>query len=215
MALLAFRSSHLTTARLEAFSDGVLAVAITLLALDLKLPPGLAGDAEIWRATIEILPAFAAWIVSFAFVLTIWINHHYLFDKLKHVDRGLLWLNGFFLLTVTLIPFPTSLVGQYPGRTAPLALLSGTMLLASLSFTLMRLYTARRPDLRRGPVARGEERIALIRSALGPAIYACAFVVSFRWPPAAVALQVVALLIFVLGPPNVGGDAGRAGDEAA
>ena len=136
MALSVFRSTPLTTGRLEAFSDGVLAGALTLLALDLKLPENLATDAEVWRAVVKILPAFAAWVVSFAFVLTIWINHHYLFDGIKHTDRGLLWLNGFFLLTVTAIPFPTSLVGQYPLRAAPLALLSGVMMLSSLELHL-------------------------------------------------------------------------------
>jgi uncharacterized membrane protein len=202
MARLWFRSQALTTGRVEAFSDGVIAVAITLLALDLKLPPNLDSDGEIWRAALGLIPGLVAWIISFFFLLTIWINHHYLFDSVRAVDRGLLWLNGFFLLTVTVIPLPTSLVGAYAGRSAPLALLSATMFLASLSFTLMRLYLTRRPDLAKASNSAAERRIALARSALGPTIYAIAFAVSFVVPLAAIGCQIVALLLFIFGPPH-------------
>jgi uncharacterized membrane protein len=197
-----FQSQALTTGRLEAFSDGVLAVAITLLALDLKIPFNLATDAEIWRAALALIPGLAAWIISFFFLLTIWINHHYLFDGLKAVDRGLLWLNGFFLLTVTLIPLPTGLVGAYPGRAAPLALLSGTMFLASSSFVLIRLYLGARPELLKDSVSVAQRRIALARSALGPVIYAIAFALSFIAPLAAIGCQIAALLLFIFGVPN-------------
>ncbi len=202
MAQVWFRSRALTTARLEAFSDGVLAVALTLLALDLKLPADLGGDTEIWKAVVRLGPAFGAWLVSFAYVLTLWVNHHYLFDGVKAVDRGLLWLNGFFLLSVTLVPFPTNLVGEYPGKSAPLALLSGVMFFCSLSFTLMRLYLRGRDDLAKHTVA--ERNIGLARSAVGPLMYAFAFALSFLAPAGAIACQVAALVVFIAAPPNFG-----------
>ena len=102
-----FHTGPLGTDRVEAFSDGVLAVVITLLVLDVKLPSGLSTDAALWAALVHITPVLGAWVVSFAFVLVFWVNHHYFFASLKKTDRGLLWLNGVFLLTITLIPFPT------------------------------------------------------------------------------------------------------------
>jgi len=199
------QSQALTTGRLEAFSDGVLAVAITLLALDLKLPLNLATDGEFWRAALGLVPGLLAWMVSFFFLLTIWINHHYLFDGLKSVDRGLLWLNGFFLFCVTLIPLPTSLVGAYPWRGAPLALLSGTMFLASLSFVLIRLYLDRRSELMKESLSVSQRRVALVRSALGPTTYAIAFALSFIAPLATIGCLFAALLLFVFGVPNFSG----------
>jgi uncharacterized membrane protein len=114
-----FRTGRLRGDRVQALSDGVFAVAMTLLAVDIKLPADLPNEAALWRALWLMVPALAAWIVSFAFVLTFWVNHHYFFASLKQVDRGLLWLNGLFLLTITLIPFPTGLVAEYPGWSAP------------------------------------------------------------------------------------------------
>ena len=202
MASKWFSSQTLSTGRLEAFSDGVIAVAITLLALDLKLPLNLVTDAEIWRATLNLVPGFIAWIISFFFLLTIWINHHHLFDGLKAVDRGLLWLNGFFLLTVTLIPLPTGLVGAYPERSPPLALLSATMFLTATTFVLIRLYLGRRPELLRESVSAAQRRVALARSALGPAIYAIAFAMSFVSPPVTTLFLIAALLLYMFGIPN-------------
>ena len=105
--------------RVEAFSDGVLAIVITLLVLELKVPEHVTGgDPELWRALAERVPAILAWVVSFVYVLVFWVAHHYLFEQLANVDRGLLWLNGLFLLAISFTPFPTSLAGEVSGRDA-------------------------------------------------------------------------------------------------
>ena len=201
--LAMFRGGRLSTDRVEAFSDGVLAVALTLLVLDLKLPPGLAHDADVWRAVSHLAPAFLAWIVSFAFVLTIWINHHYFFDALRVADRGLLWLNGLLLLGVSLIPFPTGLIGEYPGFAAPVALLSGTMLFSSLIFAVMRYYVSFHGHLLRDAIDPTHAKAAMRRTLIGPALYAVALALAFVWPPGAIASQMIALALFIFGPPNV------------
>jgi uncharacterized membrane protein len=193
-----FRTGSLATERVEAFSDGVMAVAITLLVLAIQLPAGLKSDAALWAAIWRIAPALAAWVVSFAFVLTFWVSHHYFFASLKKTDRGLLWLNGLFLLCITLVPFPTGLVGQYPGFTAPLALLSGVMLLTSLSFAGMRFYASFRGRLLRDELSEGEARTAMLQSAVAPVLYALAVGLSFLWPPGAMAIQVLVLALFFL-----------------
>lgn len=197
-----FRTGILSTGRVEAFSDGVLAVVITLLVLDVKLSAGLTTDAELWRALRHIIPALGAWAVSFAFVLTFWVSHHYFFASLKHADRGLLWLNGFFLLCITLIPFPTGLVGEYPDLKAPLALLSGAMMLASLSFAMMRLYATVHARLLKEHISSRQMRASMAQSAIAPVLYAIATALSFVWSPGAIAIQVLVLLLFFLRSPS-------------
>ena len=198
-----FRGGELTTERVEAFSDGVLAVALTLLVLELKLPPGLANEAELWTAVLHLAPSFAAWVVSFVFVMTIWINHHYFFAAVRVADRGLLWLNGLLLLGVSLLPFPTGLVGEYPGFAVPLAMLSGTMLFGSLTFAAMRYYASVRGGLMMEKIDGPGARAALRRNLVGPALYAVALALAFLWPPGAVGMQVIALALFMFAPPDL------------
>lgn len=197
-----FRTGPLATSRVEAFSDGVLAVVITLLVLEVKVPSDLKSDLALWRAIWGIAPVLLAWVVSFAFVLTFWVSHHYFFAALRRTDRGLLWLNGLFLLSVTLIPFPTGLVGTYPGYAAPLALLSGAMCLTSLSFLLMRLYATRHAGLLRDEIPKAQQRFALVQSAAAPALYALAIGLSLIWPPGAILIQIGVLLLFFLRTPS-------------
>ena len=197
-----FRGGELTTERVEAFSDGVLAVALTLLVLELKLPTGLVNEAELWTAVLHLAPSFAAWVVSFVFVMTIWINHHYFFAAVRVADRGLLWLNGLLLLGVSLLPFPTGLVGEYPGFAAPLAMLSGTMLFGSLTFAAMRYYASARGRLMLEKVDGPLARAALRRNLIGPALYAVALALAFVWSPGAVGIQIIALALFIVAPPN-------------
>ncbi len=198
-----FRGGELTTERLESFSDNVMAVALTLLVLDLKLPPGRGNEAELWTAVLHLVPSLAAWVVSFAFVMTIWINHHYFFAVVRVADRGLLWLNGLLLLSVSLVPFPTGLVGEYPGFAAPLAMLSGTMLFGSLTFTAMRSYVWFRGGLMLDKIDGSRARAAMRLSLIGPALYAVALALAFIWSPGAVGAQVIALALFIFAPPNL------------
>ena len=104
------------TARVEAFSDAVFAIAMTLLVLDLKAPAGAAGSAELARELARQWPAYLAFVTSFATILIMWINHHRMFALVGRTDDRLLLLNGLLLLGVTLVPFPTALVATYLAR---------------------------------------------------------------------------------------------------
>ena len=92
-----FHSGQADTDQIEAFSDGVLVIVITLLVLEITPPTVPGGDAELWRAVAHLLPMIAAWVVSFLFVLVFWVSHHHLFASRAKVDRGVLWLNGLIL----------------------------------------------------------------------------------------------------------------------
>jgi uncharacterized membrane protein len=99
------------TGRLEAFSDGVFAIAITLLVLEIDVPE--AGHGELWRALLEQWPSYAAYLVTFLVIGIQWVNHHRLFELVGRVDRTLLFLNLFLLLFVAIFPFPTALLAEH------------------------------------------------------------------------------------------------------
>ncbi|UZR29376.1 TMEM175 family protein [Methylococcus mesophilus] len=107
--------SGLSTGRIEAFSDGVFAIVITLLVIDLKVPE-IADDLvtdQLGPRLIELLPKLLSYALSFVIVGVYWVAHHHVFHHVERSDRTLLWLNILFLSSVTFVPFPTALIGEY------------------------------------------------------------------------------------------------------
>lgn len=105
----------LRTGRIEAFSDGVFAIVITLLAIDLKVPQ-IADElvtAQLAPRLIELSPKLLSYGLSFIIVGVYWVAHHHVFHHVQRSDRTLLWLNIFFLMSVTFVPVPTALLGEY------------------------------------------------------------------------------------------------------
>jgi len=104
--------------RIEAFSDGVFAIAITLLILEIKVPPlsSVHSTQDLWNGLIKLWPSYLAFSLSFCVLLISWINHHYLFNLLEGSSRPFLYANGFLLLTITFMPFPAALLAQYGHR---------------------------------------------------------------------------------------------------
>ncbi len=150
------------TGRIEAFSDGVFAIAITLLVLELKvphLPDGGAGG-SLAKALAAQWPSYVALVTSFFTILVMWANHHAIFAMVRRVDAPFLYANGLLLLTVTVVPFPTALVAEYfekPGASVAAAVYAGTFVVAGIAYTLLwRAAIAGRRLLRSGV---SEERI--------------------------------------------------------
>jgi uncharacterized membrane protein len=103
------------TGRIEAFSDGVFAIAITLLVLELKVPhleDGGAGG-SLARALARQWPSYVALVTSFFTILVMWANHHRMFNVVRRVDAPFLYANGLLLLLVTVVPFPTAVLAEY------------------------------------------------------------------------------------------------------
>src|SRR5213595_2092995 len=101
--------------RTEAFSDGIFTIAVTLLILEIKVPahrPEL-SNMELARSLVALWPSFLALFASFATILVMWINHHGFFDLLDKIDAPFLYANGFLLLIVVLVPFPTALLAEH------------------------------------------------------------------------------------------------------
>jgi len=131
------------TGRLEAFSDGVFAIAITLLALELKIPHFEGGDitaAAVLSGLAHQWPSYFAFITSFFTVLIMWVHHHAIFRLVKRVDVTLLFANGFLLMLVTVVPFPTALVAEYlrtPAAAAACTFYAGFFVLISIGFWVL------------------------------------------------------------------------------
>lgn len=138
------------TARTEAFSDGVFAIAITLLVLDIKVPRDLPENISLLTALLQQWPTYMAFLTSFATIGIMWINHHRLFRYIRRVDHWFLMLNGLLLLGITIVPFPTSLAAEYilrPDRAVAVFIYNGTFTLIALFFNGMWWYAAHRSRL--------------------------------------------------------------------
>lgn len=129
------------TARIEAFSDGVFAIAVTLLVLELKIPHlENASQANLSAALLQQWPSYVAFFTSFFTILIMWINHHGIFKMIRKTDVRVMLSNGFLLFLVTAVPFPTALVSQYftdPGGPLACALYSGLYVAISIAYNLL------------------------------------------------------------------------------
>ena len=190
------------TQRIEAFSDGVFAIAITLLVLELKAPP--AGNSQLATLLIRQWPSYLAFLASFAFIGIMWINHHRLFTHIRRSDHGLLVLNLLLLLGVITVPFPTSVLAENLGksgeRTATL-LYSGTYVVIATAFNALWRYATSRNRQLLGPDvdATAVTQIGLQYS-FGPLLYLVCFALAWVSTPASLLLNVGLACFFALPP---------------
>src|SRR6476469_7762054 len=107
--------SEQPNSRIETFCDGVFAIALTLLIIDIKIPApdAIATTRELWLALRHLTPSVLSFVLSFAIILITWVNHHSVFRLVNKSSAGFIYANGFLLLTVVFMPFPTALVGAY------------------------------------------------------------------------------------------------------
>jgi uncharacterized membrane protein len=140
----------MSTNRLEAFSDGVFAIAITLLVLEIGVPA--ADEGELWHALTEEWPSFAAFAVSFFVIGIIWVNHHGVIDHIRRANRSVLYLNLLLLFSVAFIPFPTALLAEHldagVDQEVAAAVYMGAMSLMAVCFGVLWTYiTAHKREL--------------------------------------------------------------------
>jgi uncharacterized membrane protein len=120
------------TTRLETFSDGVVAIIITIMVLELRLPSG--AD---WSALRSLTPTFLAYVMSFVYLGIYWNNHHHLFHLVDRVSGGILWTNLHLLFWLSLVPFVTNWLGEHPHDPLPTAIYGATMLCAAIAYTIL------------------------------------------------------------------------------
>jgi uncharacterized membrane protein len=190
------------TDRLEAFSDGVFAVALTLLVVSLAVPEIGAGRAVSARALFQALagqwPQFVAFAASFFSVLLLWISHHQTFAMIRRTSRHLMLANGLLLFLVTLIPFPTAVLARYiqtPGGSVVAALYAGVFLLITASFILLWHVVLSRPGMLREDMTDVQKRTLQRRNSLGLVPYVLAVGAAF-WQPYLTVLICISLSVY-------------------
>ena len=135
--------------RLEALADGIFAVALTLLVLDIKIPEKMkfASNDDLWQHLLDLERHFAIYVISFVVIGMYWISHHIQFHFIRYTDRKLIWINLFYLLLISFVPFTTDLVGDHQDLILPVEIYGITLLaLSTLSFTHLD-YMSRHPYL--------------------------------------------------------------------
>lgn len=188
------------TARIEAFSDGVFAIAVTLLILEVKIPA--VGAPHLRVQLLQQWPQYVAFVLSFAFIGIMWINHHRLFNYIRHADNNLLVLNLVLLLGVTIVPFPTAVLATRLGtpdqRTAAM-LYNGTYVFIAICFNFLWRYSVSRKLLGHDIDYSAADKISK-QYAFGPALYLICFLVAW-WSVAISLLMNFALALFFALPP--------------
>jgi uncharacterized membrane protein len=185
------------TGRIEAFSDGVFAIAITLLILAIKVPK--VSDHKLLSALVGLWPNYLAFVTSFATILAKWVNHHRIFTFVQRSDHTLLYWNGLVLLLVTFLPFPTALMAEYlmhPEAKIAGAVFSGTFVAISLAFKGLWRYVSKDNRLLAHNIDPDDVRQINNRLRYGPLIYLVPFAVSFVSPGVSVGLC-LCLAIFI------------------
>ncbi len=138
--------TDVSTGRLEAFSDGVFSIAITILVISLSVPeiPDPLVPTEVPRKLMELWPGkLVSYVLSFVIVGMFWVAHHAAFRHIRRSDRGLLWLNIGFLLWVSFVPFPTALLGRYFDQPLAVAIYAASLGVTGLSLEALWRYATR------------------------------------------------------------------------
>ncbi len=181
--------------RVKAFSDGVFAIIITILVLEIGVPAGL-DELSLTQALDGVWPELAAWTISFLLTGMYWTWHRDLFNQVRYVDRGVVWLNLLLLLPTALIPFAASVLGEYP--TEPIGIhVYGTVLIATaLMRWVLYAYAMRRPELLWTAISPRHRRIGATISLAPVPVYAIAMLVAEPAPYLSLSLYLLLPLLY-------------------
>jgi uncharacterized membrane protein len=208
-----FSQGNLRLNRIEAFSDGVFAIVVTLLVLELKVPtlkePWSVN--ELRHQLFELSPKFLSWLISFVIVCKFWLNHHHILGLARHANYGMVWLNSIFLMSQAFVPFPTALMGEYPVNPLAVTLFGAVMAINTLLFIALHLYILRRflkPEL----AGRHDPHI-ILKSLVGPFSYSLGAALAWSSVHAAFIIYMITPFFFIVPPqwhgiarPGVEGD---------
>jgi uncharacterized membrane protein len=183
------------TNRVEAFSDGVLAIIITIMVLELKVPHG------VDLAALEpLLPVFLSYILSFIYVGIYWNNHHHLFQSTRKVSGGILWANLHLLFWLSLFPFTTAWIGENHLATMPTAIYGFVLMMAAIAYYILEhaiIAKQGRESLLAAAV--GEDW----KGKLSPVLYLAAIGLSFLSPITSTAIYAAVALLWLVPDPRI------------
>jgi uncharacterized membrane protein len=168
------------TGRIEAFSDGVFAIIVTLLIFEVRVPVLTdLSNAAVRRALVEIAPKGLSFAISFFTVAIFWVTHHYIFLRITHSNWKLIWYNNLLLFWLVIVPFTTGFIGNYPTQALVVRLYALNLFLAALSFSRLTYYVFFRSDLMPEAVSVSERWQQWKRGCLGFTLYGLACLISF------------------------------------
>lgn len=176
--------------RLTAFSDGVIAIIITIMVLELKTPAG-----ESWSALAPQVPLFLSYALSFLYVAIYWNNHHHLMHAAEHVSASILWANTHLLFWMSLIPFSTAWMAEHHHAAAPVAVYGVSLLMPAIAYFLLQIA-----------IVRSHAPGGVLASALGRdykgklsmVLYAAAIAFAFRVPQVSLAIYIAVAALWFL-----------------
>lgn len=180
----------MTKGRLEAFSDGVLAIIITIMVLELRIPEG-----DTFQALRPMAFKFLSYIFSFLYVGIYWNNHHHLFQAVEHVNGKVLWANLHLLFWLSILPFATSWMGENDFAKNPVALYGFILLMCALAFNILQKLCL---DLEGKDSVIAKALKSTLKEKISAAIYISGIVLSFYFPVAAVIMYYLAALLWTI-----------------
>jgi uncharacterized membrane protein len=180
------------TARLETFSDGVFAIAATLLVLNLEVPdlPRAEAARELPQAVVGLAPSAISYVVSFLVIMSFWMAHRAQFRAIASANRRLSWLNGLFLMVVAFLPFSTGLFDRYPTEPLAIVIYAGSLAMARLMLTATWWYASADPTLLREGITPREIRFHRLNGLLVSLTFALSVGVAYFSVWAAVAVWI-------------------------
>jgi uncharacterized membrane protein len=180
----------MTTTRMEAFSDGVIAVIITIMVLELRAPES-SELADLW----PLLPVFLSYVISFAFVGIYWGNHHHMLHATTHINGAIMWANLHLLFWLSLTPFLTAWMGTHPGDPWPAALYGVNLIMAAIAYTILAQVIVRHKAMD-AVVAADLGNSFKERASIG--LYALGIVMAFVFTPVSYVLYAAVALMWLI-----------------
>ncbi len=177
-------------ARLEAFSDGVIAIIITIMVLELKVP-----HETTLEALAERLPVFASYVLSFVYVGIYWANHHHLLHSVHHVTPGVIWANLGLLFWLSLVPFSSGWFGETSASAVPTAVYGVVLILCGVSYQVLQAVIGRQQTTTEGRQVHAASRV---KGWVALGSYALAIPLAFAAPWASVALFTLVALVWLV-----------------
>ncbi len=183
--------------RLVFFSDAVMAIAITLLALEVHLPDTITDPAQLPAALTDEAPALGAYFISFFVIGTFWVGHHRIFTHIKRYDPGLLWINLLFLSLIAILPFPTAILGRFAGNRLAVQLYAITVLLIATARTWIWLH-AIRANLTAPNVTRADVLRDMLLGILTMLVFLVSFFIAYYNPDMAMYFWIVLFIVLIV-----------------
>ena len=197
-----FSRGELKLGRVEAFSDGVFTIIVTLLVLELKVPVLRHGHDvhELSWQLMDMLPKLMSWLISFFIVCKFWLNHHHILGLARHANYGMVWLNAIFLMAQAFVPFPAALMGEYPENPLAVSCFGAVMAVNTLLFMMLHAYILR--NLLKPELAPTVPSNIMRKSLLGPLAYLLGAGMAWFSAYSAFVIYLVTPLIFITPAQN-------------